>query len=99
MSGTFDIERFIGGSTEDLFYASALRFLPGLEGPGLDRLRQRFVYIPTGSGAWEDVGESWRAAEVLGAKGVPNRVDDWGPTSSTTGRPGGRCSLRTWNKR
>ena len=28
---------------------------------------------------WEDVGESWRAAEVLGAKGVPNRVDDWGP--------------------
>ena len=79
MSGTFDIEKFIGGFTDDLFFASPLRFLPGLEGPGLDRLRQRFVYLPTGTGAWEDIGESWRAAQVLGAKGVPNRVDDWGP--------------------
>ena len=79
MSGTFDIEKFIGGFTTDLFYSSPLHFLPGLEGPDLDRLRQRFVYLPAGSGAWEDIGESWRAAELLGAKGVPNRVDDWGP--------------------
>ena len=79
MSGTFDIEKFIGGFTTDLFFSSPLHFLPGLEGPDLDRLRERFVYLPSGSGAWEDVGESWRAAEVLGAKGVPNRVDDWGP--------------------
>ena len=43
------------------------------------RLRERFVYLRSGSGAWEDIGESWRAAEVVGAKGVPNRVDDWGP--------------------
>ena len=79
MSGTFDIEQLIGGFTTDLFYSSPLHFLPGLEGPDLDRLRERFVYLPSGSGAWEDVGESWRAAEVLGTKGVPNRVDDWGP--------------------
>ena len=79
MSGTFDIEKLIGGFTTDLFYSSPLHFLPGLEGPDLDRLRERFVYLPSGSGAWEDVGESWRAAEVLGTKGVPNRVDDWGP--------------------
>ena len=79
MSGTFDIEQLIGGFTTDLFYSSPLHFLPGLEGPDLNRLRERFVYLPSGSGAWEDVGESWRAAEVLGTKGVPNRVDDWGP--------------------
>jgi S-formylglutathione hydrolase FrmB len=24
------------------------------------------------------VGESWAAADALGRKGVPNRVDDWG---------------------
>ena len=30
-------------------------------------------------GAWEDVGESWALAHVLGSKGVPNRVDSWGP--------------------
>ena len=98
MSGTFDIEQLIGGFTTDLFYSSPLHFLPGLEGPDLDRLRERFVYLPSGSGAWEDVGESWRAAEVLGTKGVPNRVDDWAPTSITTGRPGGRCSPTTSSK-
>ncbi len=56
-----------------------MHFLPGLEGEALDTLRQRFVMLASGSGKWEDIGESWRAAEVLGAKGVPNRVDDWGP--------------------
>ncbi|HEY7044932.1 MAG TPA: alpha/beta hydrolase-fold protein [Nocardioidaceae bacterium] len=79
MSGTYNLERMVGGFTEDLFFSSPIHFLPGLDGPILDLLRQRFVYIASGSGAWEDVGESWRVAEVLGAKGVPNRVDDWGP--------------------
>lgn len=79
MSGTYDIERFIGGHSEDLFFSSALHFLPGLAGPSLDLLRQRYVYLPSGTGDWEDIGESWRAAGVLGAQGVPNRVDDWGP--------------------
>jgi esterase/lipase superfamily enzyme len=32
-----------------------------------------------GQGRWEDPGESWRLAGVLGDKGVPNRVDAWGP--------------------
>jgi esterase/lipase superfamily enzyme len=79
MSGTFDIQPFIGGFTDDLFFSSPIHFLPGLDGPVLEVLRHRFVYFASGSGAWENVGESWRAAEVLGTKGVPNRVDDWGP--------------------
>jgi esterase/lipase superfamily enzyme len=79
MSGTYDVERFVGGFTDDLYFSSPLHFLPGMDGPSLDVLRRRFVYLPSGSGQWEDVGESWRAAAVLGEKGVPNRVDDWGP--------------------
>lgn len=80
MSGTYDVHRFIGGPfTDDLYFSSPLSFLPGLQGPQLDQLRQRFVILASGTGAWEDIGESWRAAEVLGSKGVPNRVDDWGP--------------------
>ena len=63
MSGTFDIEQFIGGFTDDLFFSSPMHFLPGLEGPELDALRQRFVVLASGSGRWEDIGESWRAAE------------------------------------
>lgn len=79
MSGTYDIERFIGGFTDDLFFSSPVHFVPGLSGSGLDALRARSVVFASGSGKWEDVGEAWRAADILGAKGVPNRVDDWGP--------------------
>ncbi|MDN5770077.1 MAG: prolyl oligopeptidase family serine peptidase, partial [Microlunatus sp.] len=49
MSGTFDLERFIGGFSTELFFASPLHFLPGLQGPDLDRLRQRYVFLPSGS--------------------------------------------------
>ena len=45
----------------------------------MDLLRSRFAIIATGQGAWEDVGASWDAGDVLGSKGVPNRVDVWGP--------------------
>jgi esterase/lipase superfamily enzyme len=80
MSGTYDITRFIGGQlTEDMYFASPLHFLPGLEGEPLDRLRRTSITLATGSGEWENAGESWNAANALGAKGVPNRVDDWGP--------------------
>jgi esterase/lipase superfamily enzyme len=80
MSGTYALDGLIGGRfNDDLYYSSPLHFLPGLDGPALETLRGRMVIFASGSGEWEDVGESWRAASVLGAKGVPNRVDDWGP--------------------
>jgi esterase/lipase superfamily enzyme len=80
MSGSYRIERFYDEAwSQDLFYSAPLQFVPGLEGPQLDRLRQRWVVLASGEGEWEDVGESWRLAEVLGAKGIPNRVDNWGP--------------------
>jgi esterase/lipase superfamily enzyme len=80
MSGTYRIERFYDEAwSQDLYVSAPLQFLAGLEGPQLDRLRQRRVVLASGEGAWENVGESWRMAEALGAKGVPNRVDNWGP--------------------
>jgi len=80
MSGTYRIERFYDEAwSQDLYFAAPLQFLPGLEGPQLDRLRERKAVLASGEGEWEDVGESWRMAEVLGAKGIPNRVDNWGP--------------------
>jgi esterase/lipase superfamily enzyme len=36
------------------------------------------VILACGQGAWEDPGESWATGEVLGSKGIPNRVDAWG---------------------
>jgi esterase/lipase superfamily enzyme len=80
MSGTYAVEKFIGGRfTDDLYFSSPLHFLPGLQGPDLDTLRRRMIIFASGSGQWEDIGESWAAANILGAKGIPNRVDDWGP--------------------
>lgn len=81
MSGTFDLMRFIEAQhyTEHYFVASPLQFVPKLEGLHLDVLKQRFVQLATGAGRAENVGESWAMANVLGAKGIPNRVDDWGP--------------------
>lgn len=79
MSGTYDIEGLMGfRGTSDFYFASPLHFLPGLEGPQLERLRQRFILLATGEGRWENPSEAWRMADVLGAKGIPNRVDIWG---------------------
>ena len=80
MSGTYDLRRFYDGDVgEDYYWSSPLDFVPILEGHGLDVLRGRFVVLATGEGANEDAGESWAAAHVLGSKGIPTRVDQWGP--------------------
>ena len=79
MSGSFDLERLMGfQGNADYYLSSPLAFLPNLQGPLLDQLRQRFLILPVGQGRWENPGESWNMAAVLGAKGVPNRVDPWG---------------------
>jgi len=80
MSGTYRIERFYDHAwSQDLYFSMPSQFLPGLDGPHLDLLRQRFVVLASGEGDWEDIGESWNLASVLGAKQIPNRVDNWGP--------------------
>lgn len=81
MSGTYDLERLLGfRGTERFYLASPLAFLPNLgEGSVLDTLRRRFVLLPFGGGRWENPEEAWRLADLLGSKGVPNRVDAWGP--------------------
>lgn len=79
MSGTFDLSRYLEGSfNQDFYFSSPLHYLPNLEGPQLELLKQRFVLLPTGEGDYEDIGQSWRLANLLGNKGVPNRVDSWG---------------------
>lgn len=79
MSGTYDLERLLGfEGNMDFYFSSPLRFLPDLEAPQLDLLRARFILMAYGKGRWENPDEAWRMANVLGAKGVRNRVDVWG---------------------
>jgi esterase/lipase superfamily enzyme len=81
MSGTYDLERLFGfGGTTDYYFSAPICFMTGLaEGPDLDALRRRFILMAYGEGRWERPDEAWRMADVLGGKGVPNRVDVWGP--------------------
>jgi esterase/lipase superfamily enzyme len=80
MSGTYDLSKYLNGSfNRDFYFSSPLHYLPDLDGDLLQALRNRLILMPTGEGDWEDIGESWRMAQVLGAKQVPNRVDPWGP--------------------
>ncbi len=79
LSGTYDLTRFLtGGVPADFYFASPLHFLPKLEGPLLEKLRTRMIVLASGQGRAENIGESWRMAHVLGARGIPNRVDAWG---------------------
>ncbi|MDW8362131.1 MAG: alpha/beta hydrolase-fold protein [Myxococcales bacterium] len=81
MSGTFNLMRFIEAErpTQDYLVSSPLDFVPTLRGPHLETLRKRFIVLASGDGRAENMGESWAMANVLGAAGVPNRVDPWGP--------------------
>ncbi|NNF37692.1 MAG: hypothetical protein HKO98_16665 [Gemmatimonadetes bacterium] len=80
MSGTYDLVRFLEAPpTPDYHVSSPLDFVPHLTGEHLDRLRERFVLLASGEGEAENIGQSWNVARVLGAQGVPNRVDSWGP--------------------
>jgi len=81
MSGTYDLERFLGGYfDEDFYFSSPVHYLPDLpDGAQLDWLRLRFVLLAHVQGRWEDPAETWRMAQALGTRGIPNRVDAWGP--------------------
>ncbi|MEM9224794.1 MAG: alpha/beta hydrolase-fold protein, partial [Pseudomonadota bacterium] len=79
MSGTYDLECLLGfRGNEDYFFSAPLAFLEDLDGSLLQQLRRRFLILAYGEGRWENPDETWRLANLLGAKGVPNRVDPWG---------------------
>lgn len=80
LSGTYDLERrMTNGINEEFYYASPLHFLANLgECSALDQLRKRFAILAVGEGRWENPEQSWRMARALGARAIPNRVDNWG---------------------
>jgi esterase/lipase superfamily enzyme len=80
MSGTFDLSKYLGGTMPaDFYFSSPLHYLRDLEGDQLALLKTRSILLASGEGRWENIGESWNLANLLGAKGIPNRVDSWGP--------------------
>jgi esterase/lipase superfamily enzyme len=80
LSGTFDLTRFLNGEEPgpEFYFSSPIHYLNFLREEHLEPIRRRFVLFASGEGRAEDIGESWRAANLLGSKGIPNRVDSWG---------------------
>ncbi len=82
MSGKYDLVEMLDGErmSLDFYYSSPLHFLPDLEdAQHLKLLRSRFIHLVTGRGAWERPQYAQQVAGVLGERGVPHRIDDWGP--------------------
>jgi len=80
LSGKYDLQDYFDGAPAplDFHYASPLHFLPLLDdGDHLALLRRRFVRLICGRGRAERPEYAFRVARVLGAQGVPNRVDVW----------------------
>lgn len=79
MSGTYDLSPWLAGTwNEDFYFSSPLHYLPGLaDSWQLNSLRSRFIVLATGTGQYETPQASWDMAATLGAKSIPNRVDEW----------------------
>lgn len=75
MSGTYHVEQFLDSFNEDLYFASPVHFVPGLDGVVLEALRRRFLILASGSGRWEDVG----GRKGLGGEGDPEPGGRLGP--------------------
>jgi len=82
MSGTYDLSWYTGGYWDDnCYFNSPMHYLPNLSDDyWLPMLRaKRHVYFMTGQGPYEHPESSIRMGHILGAKGIPNYVDLWGP--------------------
>lgn len=82
MSGIYDLKSYSAGYyDEDVYFNSPADYLPSLqEGETLDQLRtKRHIHLLSGEGPYEAPSETWRLANILGRKGIPNNVEIWGP--------------------
>jgi esterase/lipase superfamily enzyme len=81
LSGVYDMKRFMDGAYDDNFYFNnPVDYLAGLSDPWvLGQLATCDVHLATGTGPWEQSGESYRLAGILSGRGIPHHLDDWGP--------------------
>jgi esterase/lipase superfamily enzyme len=80
LSGVYNLKQFMDGDYDDNFYFNnPVDYIANLEDPYyLGRLGQCDIRLATGHGPWEDSGPTWELSSVLGRRGIPHSVDDWG---------------------
>ena len=68
------IERVVVADNAFANPAALIDFITSQVGTVKLRPDHKLVY----QGRWEDPAESWRIADALGKRAIPNRVDEWG---------------------
>ena len=82
MSGVYDLKSYSKGYfDEDVYFNSPMDYIPNLTDETLlSQMRKKKIILYTGSGEYEDPSGSWKMAEALGAKQIPNYVECWDHT-------------------
>lgn len=81
MSGRYAAKAFTNGFTNgDIYFDDPLAFVPNLDGPPLDRVRQTHLTLVCGRGKYEEgcIEETIGLAEICRRKSIPHALDLWG---------------------
>jgi len=80
LSGVYDMKRFMSGAYDDNFYFNnPVDYLANLADPWtIGHLASCDIHIVTGSGPWENSGDSYRLSHILSSRGIRHHLDDWG---------------------
>lgn len=81
LSGVYDMKRFMDGAYDDNFYFNnPVDYLANLTDSWvLGHLASCDIHIATGTGPWEQSGETYRLSSILSSRGIAHHLDDWGP--------------------
>ena len=80
LSGVYDLRSFMDGAYDDHFYfQNPIDYMSNLTDPWyLAQLATCEIRLVTGSGPHEDSSPSYALSRLLGRKGIPHHLDDWG---------------------
>jgi esterase/lipase superfamily enzyme len=81
LSAVYDMKRFMDGAYDDNFYFNnPVDYMANMTDPGtLGRLASCDIHLVTGSGPFENSGETYRMSQILSSRGIRHHLDDWGP--------------------
>ena len=101
LSGVYDMKRFMDGAYDDNFYFNnPVDYLANASDPWmLGHLATCDIHIATGTGPWEQSGESYRLSQILASRGIRIISTTGARSAGTTGRTGSiRCGSisRRW---
>ena len=80
LSGVYDLKRFMDGMYDDNFYFNnPVDYMANVSDTWtLSHLASCDIHIVTGSGPFENSGDSYRMSRVLASRGIRHHLDDWG---------------------